>query len=113
VRPKLFPETPLVVVEWIDASGDDEADSRVDDVVAMGRFGTLMRSEVPGWLVRIGPGKYGPEASIAHYKWADEGRVGNAYTTPLLLVKKIYSPVDGTVYYERKNGKRKPKAATE
>lgn len=108
-KTQVFPDTPLVLVEWMDASGDDEDDANVTDPETLARFGSLMRSQVPGWLVRIDHKK--GEAAIAHYKWPDHHRVGNSYCVPLALVKKIHDPVGGGVFYERARRRRRKPAA--
>jgi hypothetical protein len=102
MKSRLFPELPLVLVEWTDAAGDRDAEVDPSDAVSMSQFGGTMLTLEPGWLVKIDR----QEVVCALSKWPSEKRGGHSNTIPLAMVTSVKG-VDGTVYYERRRARKK------
>jgi hypothetical protein len=102
MKTRLFPELPLVVVEWTDACGD--SDESVDPARpdSMRQFGGTVLVLEPGWLVKICP----DSVVCAMTKWTNENQGNHSNTIPLKMVESVKG-VDGTLYYERKTRKKK------
>ncbi len=99
MKDRTFPDAPAAVVVWLDAyaNADDEA-----DLSAPKDFGSSIRGEDIGWLVRIGPDKNGkPVVAMGVTRWQGLKRVGHSNAIPLDLVESVKSPDGTVVYYER------------
>lgn len=105
MKVRIFRDLPLVLVEWVDAAGDSDAEVTPSDDASMHQFGGAMVTSEPGWLVRIGP----DVVVCALSKWPTEKRAGHSNTVPLSMVESVKG-VDGTVYYERKRRAKKQEA---
>jgi hypothetical protein len=97
MKARLFPDLPLVLVEWVDAAGDSEAEADPGRPKTLADFGGTMRTLEPGWLVKID--SLSVVTALSH--WPDEKKAGHSNTIPLAMVTSVKG-VDGTVYYERK-----------
>lgn len=103
MKTRLFPDLPLVVVEWTDAAGDSDAEVDPTDISSMTHFGRTMLTLEPGYLVRI----ENDAVVCAMAKWPNEKKKGvRSNTIPRAMVERVVG-VDGTVYYERKTRKKK------
>jgi len=105
MKTRIYPELPLVLVEWEDAAADRDAEVDPADPVSMRAFGGAMRTLEPGWLVRIDK----DNVVCALSKWPEEKRGGHSNTIPRAMVESVRG-LDGTTYYERTPRRRRKPA---
>lgn len=106
MKPKLFPDLPLVIVEWQDACMETGDEFYLGDESSMRHFGKEYPTEEPGFLVRIDE----KNVVCALTRWPEAKRGGRSNVIPRKMVLRITAG-DGSVIYERKISTRKRRAA--
>ena len=103
----MFPDLPLVIVEWIDAydNFDDEVD--MNEPRAALQVGRPDYSEDGGFLSAIRP----DAVVLMHTRTPQRKRGSHSAAIPRAMVLRVRSEDGKTVYYERKERKRRARAA--
>ena len=99
---RVFPDLPLVIVEWLDAydNFDDEVD--MNDTQAALKVGNPDYSEDAGFLSAIRP----DAVVLMHTRTPQRKKGAHSATIPMKMVLRIRNDDGSLIYFERK--RRKP-----